>query len=191
MLIYKAVKPRLFLLLQILLLSPIAVGGWLKFYCNLLMYDVIIIANLILVNTLCVKFSFFIKRGIFLLLTERIKMLAEPLHMTFASIERDVGIGRGTIRKWDMNCPSADKLLKVADLLNTTMDYLMTGKKDMLSEPSISDYDSEWLMLIHQLPIEIQYEFRGEIKGYLKSLNYESVTSDEPLRKTGTDSLGK
>lgn len=118
-------------------------------------------------------------------------MLAEPLHMTFASIERDVGIGRGTIRKWDMNCPSADKLLKVADLLNTTMDYLMTGKKDMPSEPSISGFDLEWLSLIHRLPKEAQIEFRGEIKGYLKCLNEESVTADEPLRKTGTDSLGK
>lgn len=118
-------------------------------------------------------------------------MLAEPLHMTFASIERDVGIGRGTIRKWDMNCPSADKLLKVADLLNTTMDYLMTGKKDMLSKPSISDYDLEWLSLIHRLPKEAQIEFRGEIKGYLKCLNEESVAADEPLRKTGTDNLGK
>ena len=126
-----------------------------------------------------------------MLLTERIKMLSEPLHMTFASIERDVGIGRGTIRKWDMNCPSADKLLKVADLLNTTMDYLMTGKKDMLSKPSISDYDLEWLSLIHRLPKEAQIEFRGEIKGYLKCLNEESVAADEPLRKTGTDNLGK
>ena len=62
-----------------------------------------------------------------MLLTDRIKSLAEPLNMTFASIERDVGIGRGTIRKWDTNCPAADRLLKVANLLNTTTDFLLTG----------------------------------------------------------------
>ena len=78
-----------------------------------------------LVNIFVLNLLLFLKEVILLLLTERIKMLAEPLHMTFASIERDIGIGRGTIRKWDMNCPAADKLLKVANLLGTTMDYLI------------------------------------------------------------------
>ena len=124
----------------------------------------------------------------FLLLTDRIKSLAEPLNMTFASIERDVGIGRGTIRKWDTNCPAADRLLKVANLLNTTTDFLLTGDdhKKLLS----FDY-KEWLSLIHQLPPEAQYEFRGELKGYLKRLNEESVAADEPLKKTGTTNSAK
>ena len=124
-----------------------------------------------------------------MLLTERIKSLADPLHMTLASIERDVGIGRGTIRKWDTNCPAADKLLKVANLLNTTMDFLMTGK-DNNNFSFLSSNDKEWLSLIHQLPPEAQFEFRGELKGYLKRLNEESVAADD-LGKTGTDNLGK
>ena len=124
-----------------------------------------------------------------MLLTERIKLLAEPLNMTFASIERDIGIGRGTIRKWDINCPSADKLLKVANLLDTTMDYLMTGKTNII--PVSLSEDIEWLNLIHQLPHDTQLEFKGEIKGYLKCLNEEAVAADKSLRKTGTDSLGK
>lgn len=61
-------------------------------------------------------------------LTDRIRQLAEQNNMTFASIERELNFGRGTIRKWDINCPSADKLLKVANLLHTTVDYLLTGK---------------------------------------------------------------
>ena len=61
-------------------------------------------------------------------LTDRIHQLAEQNNMTFASIERELNFGRGTIRKWDINCPSADKLLKVANLLHTTVDYLLTGK---------------------------------------------------------------
>ena len=97
-----------------------------------------------------------------MLLTDRIKSLAEPLNMTFASIERDVGIGRGTIRKWDTNCPAADRLLKVANLLNTTTDFLLTGDDH---KKLLSFDDKEWLSLIHQLPPEAQYEFRGELKG--------------------------
>jgi transcriptional regulator with XRE-family HTH domain len=121
-----------------------------------------------------------------LLLTERIKMLAEPMHMTFASIERDIGIGRGTIRKWDQNCPAADKLLKVANLLNTTMDFLMVGQTSEPSSITITSDDAEWLSLIHSLPPKAKYEFRGELKGYIKRLNEESVAADAPLR-TGTD----
>lgn len=124
----------------------------------------------------------------FLLLTDRIKSLAEPLNMTFASIERDVGIGRGTIRKWDTNCPAADRLLRVANLLNTTTDFLLTGDDH---KKLLSFDDKEWLSLIHQLPPEAQYEFRGELKGYLKRLNEESVAADEPLKKTGTTNSAK
>ena len=119
---------------------------------------------------------------------DRIKSLAEPLNMTFASIERDVGIGRGTIRKWDTNCPAADRLLKVANLLNTTTDFLLTGDDH---KKLLSFDDKEWLSLIHQLPPEAQYEFRGELKGYLKRLNEESVAADEPLKKTGTTNSAK
>lgn len=143
---------------------------------------------MLLVNGEVLIFRFYLQGGVFLLLTERIKSLAEPLGMTFASIERDIGIGRGTIRKWDINCPAADKLLRVANLLNTSIDFLLTGN---CSNSTLSVSDIEWLSLIHQLPKETQYEFRGEIKGYLKRLNEESVAADEPLRKTGTDDLGK
>lgn len=136
-----------------------------------------------------------------MLLTERIKFLAKPLGMTFASIERDIDIGRGTIRKWDTNCPSADKLLKVANLLNTTTDFLLTGNNhDRHSDyplegthtnsNTLSSADTEWLDLIHRLPEKKQIEFKAKIEGYLECYE-ESVTADESLKKTGTDCLGK
>lgn len=127
---------------------------------------------------------------LFLLLTERIKLLAEPLHMTFASIERDIGIGRGTIRKWDTNCPAADKLLKVANLLNTTMDFLMTGQSNDIPLTIISREDNEWLSLIHRLPEKKRDNFKERIEGYLECYE-ESVAADEALKKTGTENMGK
>lgn len=120
-----------------------------------------------------------------MLLTERIKSLAEQLNMTFASIERDTGLGRGTIRKWDTNCPSSDKLLKVANLLNVTVDFLLTGREASLS---LSKEDEEWLSLIHELPPEVRAEFKGEIKGYLRYAG-KSVAADKS--RTGTDNSGK
>lgn len=110
-------------------------------------------------------------------LLDRIKFLAKQNDTNLKRLESSAGFGNGTIRRWDSSPPSADKLLKVADLLNSSMDYLMTGQKN--KSQNISDEDAEWLSLIHQLPLEAQYEFRGEIKGYLKRLNEESVAADE------------
>lgn len=107
-----------------------------------------------------------------MLLTERIKRLAEPLGITFAKLERDAGLGRGTIRKWDNNCPSADKLFRVANLLHTSMDYLMGNDFSLYTVPNSED--EEWIEMIHRLPKEKQYE----LKGYLKRMLEEAGNID-------------
>lgn len=156
-----------------------------------LFYICIIVVNLLLVNTFVLYFLLFYKRGDNLQLTERIKMLATPLNMTFASIEREVGFGRGTIRKWDENSPSVDRLLKVANLLHTSIDYLMTGE-NITNNTTLSSEEKEWLELIHQLPEKKRIEFKGELKGYIRCMNESSVAAENLYTaKTGTDSLGK
>lgn len=114
-------------------------------------------------------------------LLERIKDLVQEKGINIKALEASAGIGNGTIRRWDNSPPSADKLLKVAYLLNTSMDYLMTGENTDHSMPDAEDI--EWLSLIHQLPRDAQLEFRGEIKGYLKRMESESVAADEPLKQ--------
>lgn len=122
-------------------------------------------------------------------LIERIRSLAFKQNLNIKNLEEMAGLGNGTMRRWGTSPPSADKLLKIANILNTTCEYLMTGTS---SFATASSEDIEWLSLIHQLPKEAQYEFRGELKGYIKRLNEESVAADAPsLKKTGTDKLGK
>lgn len=151
-----------------------------------------------------------------MLLTERIRSLAEPLNMTFASIEREIGIGRGTIRKWDTNCPAADRLLKVANLLNTTTDFLLTGTDNNQGNIEITLNDKELLDLFHQLPMRNQIKLIGYVERMVDALlgetinsskkntgDYDwvdwdkianekpSVAADEPLKKTGTTNSAK
>lgn len=123
-------------------------------------------------------------------LTDRIKQLADAHNMTFASLERAAGLGRGAIRRWDINCPAADRLLKVAELLGTSTDFLLTGKS-VQSEKAISPDKQEWLDLVNQLPAEKQIEYKAEIRGYLKHMKEsgEPVAADFPA--TGTHGLGK
>lgn len=121
-------------------------------------------------------------------LTERIREIASKQGLNIKNIEVSAGFGNGTIRRWGASPPSADKLLKIANMLNTTCEYLMTGEE---KSATLSSEDIEWLTLIHHLPRDAQLEFKGELKGYLKSLKKESVAADSLLKKTGTDNLGK
>lgn len=58
---------------------------------------------------------------------ERIKTLARSQKMTIAEVERQAGIGKNTIKSWDRVVPSADKVAAVADVLGTTVEYLLRG----------------------------------------------------------------
>ena len=58
-------------------------------------------------------------------LVEKIKELCEGKNTTLAGVERELGLGQGTIRKWDKSSPSVDKLQKVANYFNTSIDLLL------------------------------------------------------------------
>ena len=60
----------------------------------------------------------------------RIQALAKASNQTLSGIERALGFGNGSIRKWNVNSPSAEKLQKVADHFNVSVDYLL-GRTDI------------------------------------------------------------
>lgn len=90
-----------------------------------------------------------------------------------------LGTKPSTINGWrePNRNPSSDLIVRICEFLGVSCEYLLTGKET--SSTTISSSDAEWLDLIHQLPAEAQYEFRGEIKGYLKRLNEESNQTHE------------
>ncbi len=55
----------------------------------------------------------------------RIKDLADSHHQSIAEVERHLSFGNGTIAKWDTRSPSSEKLQKVADYFDVTVDYLL------------------------------------------------------------------
>ena len=58
-------------------------------------------------------------------LVERIKSLAVSKKMTFAELERALGLANSSIRKWDASSPSSERLQKVADHFHVSTDYLL------------------------------------------------------------------
>lgn len=58
-------------------------------------------------------------------LLEKIQNLCKEDGITLAALERKSGLSRGSIRLWDKNTPSADKIVKVANYFKVSSDFLL------------------------------------------------------------------
>lgn len=62
-------------------------------------------------------------------ITERVRALCDGRGLSMRALERELGIGNGTIRRWSINTPSADILQKAAQFFGVTVGYLL-GESD-------------------------------------------------------------
>lgn len=60
---------------------------------------------------------------------DRIKELCKKKNLTITGTEKALGFARGSLCKIDTNKPSMEKVQKLADYFDVTIDYLMTGEE--------------------------------------------------------------
>lgn len=60
---------------------------------------------------------------------ERLKYLMKENNVTFAQLERTLGFSNGSMARWEKSSPSVEKVQKVADYFNVSVDYLL-GRTD-------------------------------------------------------------
>lgn len=58
-------------------------------------------------------------------LVDKIRTLAKQMDMSLPQLEVELGLGNGTISRWKTSSPNTDKLQKIADYFNVSMDYLL------------------------------------------------------------------
>lgn len=63
-------------------------------------------------------------------LVQRIRNLCNSKGLTFAELERILGFSNGQIRRWEKTKPGIDKIQKVADYFDVSVDYLLGREKD-------------------------------------------------------------
>jgi len=80
---------------------------------------------------------------------DRIKELAEAAHISLPNLEKALGFGAGTITKWKESTPSADKLAKVADYFDVTIDYLI-GRSECKNPIDLSTLEGAYLSVAKQ-----------------------------------------
>ena len=75
----------------------------------------------------------------------RIKQEIKAQNSTIAAVERKLGFGNGTISKWDKQSPSCNNMFKLANYLNCSVDYLLTGKEKSSSTEQLTVDEQELL----------------------------------------------
>ena len=63
-------------------------------------------------------------------IVERIKSKLKQRNITIKAYEKEIGIGNGTIAKWEKQMPRIDKLIIVANNLQVSLDWLVFGKEN-------------------------------------------------------------
>ena len=115
-------------------------------------------------------------------MVDRIKALAKEKKVSISTIEKSVGLGNGIIGKWKKQSPSCDKLKLVSDYLNTTIDYLLTGKEEI----SLSKNEKEKLNIFSKFnPIE-QAKLIGKLEGLYR---YKQIKESKQLEKSDTANI--
>jgi len=62
-------------------------------------------------------------------IVERIKEKCKEKGYTIMKLEKESGLSNGQIGKWKTQKPSYDKVASVANTLNVSLDWLITGKE--------------------------------------------------------------
>lgn len=58
-------------------------------------------------------------------IVDKIRALANQKGMSLPDLEVEIGLGNGTISRWRNSSPNTDKIQKVADYFNVSVDYLL------------------------------------------------------------------
>ena len=71
-------------------------------------------------------------------LVDKIRTLARQRDMSLPQLEQELGLGKGTISRWRNSSPNTEKLQKIADYFNVSMDYLL-GREQYLTHKDEKD----------------------------------------------------
>lgn len=58
-------------------------------------------------------------------LVDKIRVLARQRDMSLPQLETELGLGNGTISRWRSVSPNTEKLQRIADYFDVSMDYLL------------------------------------------------------------------
>lgn len=76
-------------------------------------------------------------------IVERIKNLCDNKNTSIKALEREIEISNGSIRHWNEKSPAVERVLRVANYFNVSVEWLLTGKESN----ELSDEETKLLEL--------------------------------------------
>lgn len=61
-------------------------------------------------------------------IVDRIKLKCKEKGTTMGTLEKELGFANGTIRNWDIKTPGLDRAYKLANRLEVSLEWIITGK---------------------------------------------------------------
>ena len=99
-----------------------------------------------------------------------IKKLCQQKKISLAKLERSCDIGSNTIYRWDDVSPSIDKVVRVANFFNVSVDYLLSRNAEEILSP-----DETKLILLYR---QLNKDGQAIVKEYL-----EYISSKDKYKK--------
>lgn len=114
---------------------------------------------------------------------ERITKTLENSDKKASELCEYLGIRTSTMSTWKTrnSDPPAKYIKPIADFLDVSVNYLLTGE-DTPTRKNITEKEDELLELYRALPQNKQYEFIGELKGFLKAYTESQKYLDKEKR---------
>lgn len=106
-------------------------------------------------------------------MVDRISELTHKKGLSISALEKAVGLGNGIIGKWKKQSPSCDKLKLVADYLNTTIDFLLTGEEDTLTQN-----ETEMIKIFQNFSDREQVKIIGRMEEWLEIKQQREVREE-------------
>lgn len=117
-------------------------------------------------------------------IVDRIRALCSERKITIAELERNLGLGAGTVSRWDARVPDADKIQKVAEYFDVSTDYLL-GRSDIPKWATNEDvivFDQALKrnsVIMSYNGIELSEEDKLQLEGMIKAMLWEKIQQNK------------
>ena len=71
---------------------------------------------------------------------ERIQALCKEKGISVNKLEKDLGFGTGYVSKLGKSTPNTAKIKLIADYFNVSVDYLMTGEENSITDDMVGEH---------------------------------------------------
>ena len=121
-------------------------------------------------------------------MVERILEKIKEMGLSCSAVEKTLGFGNGAIRRFETSSPSIEKIEKLSNFLNVSIDWLVKGDNNF---SNLTQNEEKVLMILNSLETETeQLSLISYIEGYVDRLLCEKRSNEGADAQQRTGKVG-